>query len=223
MRTMSWEEIDRDWNGLQKKHRGEIALSVARYCIGHDINDVARHLGYSQKWVQEQLDQAGIHTALGGTDAPVPLTGGRGNVAHDIPEVIRKYGPSEKEEKAEEFKEYVEHYSEEGYSKDVAKRLARAEWAGETAIEKGVIKESKDKRDKKVNRILFPEDEKDTFELQLRQHMAYVEAAARFLDTAKIPFLKRESTREKVASAHAKWLEQIERIRNLHPTFYKVN
>ena len=47
--------------------------------------------------------------------------------------------------------------------------------------------------------------------------MARVEAAARFLDEAKINHLRRKSTSEKVSVAFAKLLEQVERVRNLHP------
>lgn len=67
MKTMTWEEIDKDWGGLQKKHRMEIAQAVARYCVGHKIAEVADRLGYSHQWVNQQLDYAGIGEALGST------------------------------------------------------------------------------------------------------------------------------------------------------------
>jgi hypothetical protein len=66
MRTMTWEEIDKDWSGLQKQHRMEIAERVAMYCIGHKMQEVAERLGYGKDWVQTQLDYAGMSAAVGG-------------------------------------------------------------------------------------------------------------------------------------------------------------
>jgi hypothetical protein len=39
------------------------------------------------------------------------------------------------------------------------------------------------------------------------------------LNAAKITDLKKKITRDRIAEAHAKWMEQIERIENFHPTF----
>jgi hypothetical protein len=52
-------------------------------------------------------------------------------------------------------------------------------------------------------------------------HMARVVSAARFLDTAKINYLRLKTTCERVASANEKWIEQVERVLNLHPTLGK--
>lgn len=242
MKTMTWEEIDKDWNGLQKRHRMEIAQAVARYCIGHTISEVADHLGYSRQWVREQLDWAGVGIAVGGGEPAPSLTGGYGEqrsgekavgrlIAEFAPNVTVKTTSDGKGGEviesvsggdAEEFQPYLDHYVDEGHTPATAARLAKAEWAGEAAMVAGVIKEDKKKSGERVNRILFPDDERDTFELNLQHHMARVEAAARFLNDAKMNFLRRKSTCMKVASANAKWLEQVERIRNLHPTFDKV-
>jgi len=46
-----------------------------------------------------------------------------------------------------------------------------------------------------------------------------VKSAAGLLDRANIADLKRAATRKLIAAAHAKWMEQIERIENFHPTF----
>ena len=233
MKTMTWEEIDKDWGGLQKRHRMEIAQAVARYCVGHKIEEVADRLGYSAKWVTSQLDVAGIASALGSTSC-LPLTGSTENVArNDIPRVLSEFAPSVEvklegkggDQKiasvegkdAKQFEPYLEHYVEQGHEPAAAVRLAKAEWAAESAVEAGVIKEDVNKRNEKVNRILFPEDAKDTFELDLKMHMARVKAAASFLDNAKVNFLRRKSTCEMVESANEKWVEQVDRILNLHP------
>ena len=49
--------------------------------------------------------------------------------------------------------------------------------------------------------------------------MGDVKSAAGLLDRANIADLKRAATRKLIAAAHAKWMEQIERIENFHPTF----
>lgn len=244
-RVMTWEEIDKDWGGLQKRHRMEIAQAVARYCVGHKINEVAKRLGFSEKWTTQQLTYAGIGAALGGVEnfsTPKLVASGKRDSASDrdgvdraASRVVAEYGPDIKVklnddgfgnqsietvsgDDADAFQPYLDHYVAEGHEPAAAIRLAKAEWAAEAAVDAGVIKESTNKRNEKVNQILFPQDAKDTFELDLKHHMARVEAAARFLDLAKIPHLRRKSTCERVASANEKWLEQVERVLNLNPT-----
>ena len=236
MKTMTWNEIDKDWAGLQKRHRMEIAEAVARYCIGNSISNVAEWLGYTRTWVQQQLDYAGMSEALGGAGNLTPLSGSSGNTEREATQVLREFAPSvEIKTKddgkgnrtiteitgrdADEFEPYVDHYLRQGHEADAAVRLAKAEYATEEAVEAGVIKESTNKRNEKVNQILFPDDAKDTFELDLKLHMARVKAAARFLDEAKMPCLRRKSTCEKVKEANEAWGEQIDRILNLHPTW----
>lgn len=220
---MTWEQIDKDWNGLQRQHRMEIATAVSRYCVGHSMKEVAEHLGYSINWVQQQLDFAGVSAALGEASY-IPLTGGDGkNVQKEVPKVIKQFGPNVTVEQtqtgveiggadADEFQPYLDHYLTEGHTPSAATRLAKAEWAAEAAVEAGVIKESRTKTNKRVNQILFPNDETDTFELDLKQHMTRVEAAARFLNDSKVRYLRRASTCERVAQANAKWEVQAELV-----------
>jgi hypothetical protein len=232
---MSWEEIDKDWGGLQKRHRMEIAESVARYCVGHKISEVAERLGFSDTWINQQLHYAGIGAAVGeGLKllAPEGKSGDKG-VDHAVSRLVREFAPdvevklkgqggnqtiaSVEGKDAEQFGAYLDHYLDAGHEPAAALRLAKAEWAAESAVEAGVIKEDVNKRNEKVNRILFPDDQKDTFELDLQTHMANVRRAAKFLDEAKVPYLRRKRTCEMVASAHEKWLEQVERVLNLQP------
>jgi hypothetical protein len=228
MKTMTWEEIDKDWGGLQKKHRMEIAQAVARYCVGHKIAEVADRLGYSHQWVNQQLDYAGIGEALGSTK--LNLTGSTDNVAKEVPRVMKEFAPvvdvqvtgqggtsyKLQGKDAEQFEPYVDHYIEQGHEPAAAIRLAKAEWAAEEAVNAGVIKEDVNKRNEKVNRILFPDDAKDTFELDLKMHMARVKAAAKFLDQAKMNHLRRKLTCEMVESANEAWVEQVERVLTNH-------
>ena len=142
-------------------------------------------------------------------DADVILAGKGGNqaIAKDAEGHLIIKGSD-----ADAFAPYVEHYVEEGHEPAAAVRLAKAEWAAEAAVEAGVIKESVNKRNEKVNQILFPEDKKETFELDLKMHMARVKAAAAFLDKANVRSLRRKSTCEKVAEADAVWKVQSELV-----------
>jgi hypothetical protein len=228
MKTMTWEEIEKDWGGLQKKHRMEIAQAVARYCVGHSMKEVGEKLGYSHQWVLTQLDYAGVSAGIGG---PVKksLTGSTDNVAKELPRLISEFAPDVQVKTqggkngagevvaiegkdADAFQPYLDHYVEQGHEPAAAVRLAKAEWAAEEAVNAGVIKEDVNKRNEKVNRILFPDDAKDTFEIDLKMHMARVKAAAKFLDQAKMNYLRRKSTCEMVESANEAWVEQVERV-----------
>jgi hypothetical protein len=231
MKTMTWEEIDKDWSGLQKRQRMELAQAIARYCIGHKLQEVANRLGFSIDWTRRQLDYAGIGAALGTPSQLATLPGKSGDKGIDraVERLVRDFSPdveikfandgSGKQtieniagSDAEAFQPYLDHYREQGHEDSAAMRLAKSEWAAEAAVEAGVIKEGKNKRDEKVNRILFPQDEKDTFELDFRMHMARVKAAASFLDKAKVNRLRSKATREGVALADKDWRFQVERI-----------
>jgi hypothetical protein len=243
MKSMSWEEIDKDWGGLQKRHRVELAQAITRYCIGHKLKEVAERIGYSEDWTRRQLDYAGIAAAVGGgaqlATPPLVASGkretvdDRNGIDRATNRVLSEFGPDIKVKladdgfgnqkvasiegkDAEQFEPYIDHYIEQGHEPAAATRLAKAEWAAEAAVEAGVIKEDVNKRNEKVNRILFPDDGKDTFELDLKMHISRVKAAARFLDEAKINYLRRKSTCEMVESANEAWVEQVERVLTFH-------
>lgn len=243
VRQMTWEEIDKDWSGLQKKHRMEIAQAVARYCVGHKTSEVAARLGYGDTWLRQQLDYAGIAAAVGGGSelrTPPLVASGKRETASDrdgidraASRVIKDFAPSiqvrvsddgkgnqsiaaVEGKDAAEFQPYLDHYIQQGHEPAAATRLAKAEWAAEAAVEAGVIKEDVNKRNEKVNRIMFPDEPKETFEIDLKMHMARVRAAARFLDEAKMQFLRRKSTCEVVELANEAWSEQVDRVLSLH-------
>lgn len=236
-RTLTWEEIDKDWSGLQKRQRMEIAAAVARYCVGHKVADVADRLGQSRSWVLARLDMAGVSASFNDdVGGPTSWTGKERGLQEDCEKVARDFAPkvevkyegrtkdkiaSVDGDDADAFDAYLDHYLNEGHEPAAAVRLAKAEWAGEAAKEAGVIKESVNKRNEKVNQILFPEKPRETFDIDLQMHMNRVEQAARFLDEAKVNFLRRKSTCERVASAHEKWLEQVERVLNFNTTLTK--
>lgn len=224
MRTMAWEEIDKDWVGLQKRHRMEIAQAVARYCVGHTMREVAERLGYGIDWVKTQLDLAGLSVGLGGEITH--LTSSEASVSEQVPKLLSKFGPLVSTqvvgqggcdikvagEDSAEFKAYLDRHLENGHEPAAAARLAKAEWAAEAAVEAGVITEHINKRNERVNQILFPTDAKETFKLDLKMHLARVQAASRFLDEAKMTFIREEATRSAVSKANEAWSEQVERV-----------
>lgn len=212
---MTKEQVQQAFGGLEKRHRGEIAQAVRKYCEDNQMSDIAEWLGHPISWVRDNLDRSGIAEAVGGRQGDPPYEANRS----DERAILAKFGPTDSEQNSGEFEPYLEHYQSQGHSDAAAKRLAKAEWAGEAAVEAGVIQETRNKHNEKVNKITFPEHDEDTFAMDLKLHTARVEAAARFLDNAKMSNLRKESTCEKVASANVKWLEQVERIRNLHPAF----
>jgi len=223
MRTMTKAEVQKDWAGIQRRYRIETGKAVARYCVGHTVSWVAEALGFSRSWVRMQLDFAGAGEVV---SSHHPLTGGEGtNVQKELPKLIRKFKPDVKVTQhdsnseveiegadADEFQPVLDSYLTQGHSVDAAKRLATAEFAVDKAVEAGVIKETTDKKNNKINQILFPKDVKDTFELDLDMHMARVKSAAKFLDKAKVRSLRRKSTCEKVAAADELWKVQVELV-----------
>ena len=222
MRTMTWEEIDKDWSETETHCREYVeqykAERIARYCVGHNAREVAGRLGISHQTVFRALDRVAVHAAIGGPQGTTPAF----DAGHrDIERLVKQYGPSKDEQASEEFVPYVEHYKEQGHTDAAAERMARAEWAGEVAIDHGAIKENTNKQNEKVNQILFPSDSRDSFEIDFKMHEARMKSFIRFLDEAKINHLRRKATCERVASLHEGWLEQYERILNFHPTLNK--
>jgi hypothetical protein len=204
------------WNGLQKEHHMEIAEAVTRYCTGRTAEEVASLLDWSPISVYEHLDLYAIEVATCGSTSRG--NHGMGSYAQgnftldDVRDVIERFAPDENNP---EFEPFVDNYSMEGHTDEVAKRLARAEWAGEEAVEAGVIQECFKKKEKRAKRLLFPNDDAG-FELKLRRHTANVKAATKFFDDAKINQLSRKTTCEKVLLMDAEWVEQVDRIRNLN-------
>jgi len=221
MRTMTLEEIKNDWDNVQRGCRDYVtqheAEAIAKYCRGNSIAAVAKAIGVNESTILERLNTTGMAAAIGGGGQSTPPLEVSVREARTI---IDRYGP--KESDAEEFEPYLEFYRGQKYTDAVALRLAKAEWAAEVAVEKGIIKEGTNKREERVNRILFPTKDSDDFDIDLKSHMNKVRQAAKFIDAAKVNLLRRKSTCEKVAQANAEWTIQMERIRNFHPTFNEV-
>lgn len=216
---MTAEEIRADFTSLEeelsKYAQSRRAQRVAEYCKGNSVHYVAEALGKERGWVRNMLDLFAIESSIGGGQAPAPLRkgvgGGAPSKAGPQEIVMREYAPEEPSD------ECVEEFKLQGYTDDVAKRMARASEAAEAAIEAGAIKESFDKQKRRVAELVLPNGA--DFRMRLQRACSDVRAAARLLNEAKMSDLKRAFTRELVADAHAEWAYQMERMENIHPNF----
>ena len=67
--------------------------------------------------------------------------------------------------------------------------------------------------------VLSPDGETVKYLLDLKSNAARMNIFCKWLDTSKIEDLKRPQTRTIIAKVHDKWREQVDRLRNFHPTF----
>ena len=217
------QEILNRWEDEEKRHADTQAQIVLDAAKGRGIREISRLLNLSQGSVQEYLDRAALLEAGGYSFHPkgvtaVAVTSDRGPAnRNDVRKIMNEYKPSFPNPS------YVDEYKDREYDDAVAKRLALAYEATEEAITDGVIEETivqKAGKAESAVRINLPDGV--DWEMRLRRAMTDVKAAARLLNDAKMTDLRRAATRKRVAAAHAKWLEQIERVANLHPTFYET-
>jgi hypothetical protein len=68
-------------------------------------------------------------------------------------------------------------------------------------------------RNEYLDHLLFPDDEEQTFLLDMKWHMARVRAAVRFLDEANMARLKRAATLQAVTKTNAVWQKAVTRMR----------
>ena len=67
-----------------------------------------------------------------------------------------------------------------------------------------------------LDELLFPNDESDTFELNLRWHMARVQAAIRFIDEMKMDRFAEPATAETIARIDKRFSRAVERVLELN-------
>ena len=237
---MTAEQIKKRWSSLQKRHRLELAQEVRRFCVGNTIQFVAETLGYHTKWVKDQLQYAGFAEGAGPTqdhEAPAKWEsdnvdkGSTNTVRPAVRNILKQFAPKAevkyegrdkravneiKGKDAEDFEPYVQGYIDEGQTPAVAEALAKAEWAAESAVEKGLIVEGENKRGERVKKILATSSASEMYLARLKKHMAAVKMAARFLDEANMKMLRNDKTLELVAEAHQRWCDQAERVLELH-------
>ena len=213
MRHMKDNEVLLRADSLKKRYRSEWCRLVFEASVKRSMQQVADLFGNTTNWVREHLRRYAIENASGGGCAHTPLVGAddQRRMQKQIEQVVKDYAPKEPSE------DYVAEYESEGHTPEVAKCLANAYEAGENAIEAGVIQETTTKQNARASKIVLPSGV--DWEMRLRRACSDIKSAAGMLDRANIADLKRATTRKQVAAAHAKWMEQIERIVNFHPTF----
>jgi hypothetical protein len=155
MKKMTDKRVLADWEELLRRFQRRDAEAVTRYCVGNSMDKVAKAMGNTRQWVESQLNRAGIETAIDEFNVDVSLTGPSCEMDHKISAVIKKFKPNVNEP---ELTPYVEQYENRGHTPEAAMCLAVAEWAGEEAVEAGVIQVSANRRNKKEARIVLSED-----------------------------------------------------------------
>jgi hypothetical protein len=155
MKKMTDKRVLADWEEVLRRFQRRDAETVTRYCVGNSMDKVAKAVGNTRQWIESQLNRAGIETAIDELNVDVSLTGPSCEMDHKISAVIKKFKPNENDP---ELTPYIEQYENQGHTPEAAMCLAVAEWAGEEAVEAGVIQVSANRRNKKEARIVLPED-----------------------------------------------------------------
>lgn len=213
MRKLADDEVKTRAATLKKRHRSEWCRLVYEASVERSMQEVAELMDYSRKWVADHLKRYALEDASGGGSGQSPLVqGGEGqDTQEQVAHVVKEYAPKEPDE------DYIAEYEAAGHTPEVARCLATSYEAGERAIDAGVLKETFTKENERASEIVLPRGA--DWEMRLRRACADVKSAAGLLDRANIADLKRAATRKQIASAHAAWMEQIERLENFHPTF----
>ena len=212
-----FEDLKLEWAAEDKRHisaRGKILVKALKRRDENgepvSVSRVAREFKLQTHRVSQYLDVAAMSEVTGGVINNTPAKKG-GNTTEAIAEIIKAHRPKNPDP------EYVQDYLDEGFGKPAAERQAVAYEAPENAIEAGHVVETLDKQNKKAAKIVLPEATE--WSIKLRKACTYVRHAAAILDDAKINDLKRKETLTRVSDAHLKWMEQMERIENFHPSF----
>jgi len=207
MQKLKDKVVKSRYGALVRRHRAETCELVREACVGRTVTELAKLLDQTNDWVQEHLHGAGALEGLGADADDVDIT------RDGVRSLVRGF-------KDEPDKDIVDEYELEGHVPSVAKTLAKAQQATSDAIDSGKVKVTAPKPGKQTTRkkLEYTEHKLD-FGAQLEKHCARIEAAAEFLDEAKVPDLRRAFTRDQVAPVYAKFMEQIERLENFHPTF----
>ena len=211
-----WESTERK---IVKFTIAEQASALMAIAVGRDIKAVAKVCDKSERWVRERLMHSGIDEACETNGiSPAAQFSAEGTLTKEahphkvrpaLEKIVSDYSP---EPTSKEFSEYVEHYTDRGYTPDVAKAVAKAEWAGETAIEKGIIKPSAKDKGKKTREILFPNSQEAKAQNTLEMHMLRVKAAAEFLDTCNMKILRKQKNADLILEAGELFAAEVERI-----------
>lgn len=195
----------------------EQANALMDIAYGRSIKEIAAICDKGRAWVEERLKHAGINAACekNGIAAAGAIST---NVSPDcksqrtrpaINKVVSEYGPDTEDK---DFKKEVKSLVDDGYQKDVATALAKAEWAGEVAIQEKVIKQSAKDREKQTRQFLFPDSQEDKMQNTLAMHILRVKAAAKFLDECNMKLLRKKKNAAMILEAGELFAAEVERI-----------
>lgn len=196
----------------------EQANALMDIAYGRSIKEIAAICDKSSEWVRERLAHSGINAAcekngistMGEISSNYSVNDGQKRTTRPtIKKVISEYGPDTEDK---DFKKEVKSLVEDGYQKDVATALAKAEWAGEVAIQEKVIKQSAKDREKQTRQFLFPNDKEDKMQNTLAMHILRVKAAAKFLDECNMKLLRKKKNAAMILEAGELFAAEVERI-----------
>ena len=204
-------------NKIERFTITEQANALMDIAYGRSIKEIAAICDKSRAWVEERLRHAGINAACekNGIAAAAAIstnatpTGSRNKTRPAINKVVSEYGPDTQDK---DFKKEVKSLVDDGYQKDVATALAKAEWAGEVAIQEKVIKQSAKDREKQTRQFLFPNDKEDKMQNTLAMHILRVKAAAKFLDECNMKLLRKKKNAAMILEAGELFAAEVERI-----------
>lgn len=206
-------------NKIERFTITEQANALMDIAYDRSIKEIAAICDKSRGWVEERLRHAGINAAcekngiatagtISSNHSGVDGTSRR-TIRPTINKVVSEYGPDTQDK---DFKKEVKSLVEDGYQKDVATALAKAEWAGEVAIQENVIKQSAKDREKKTRQFLFPNDKEDKMQNTLEMHLLRVKSAAKFLDECNMKLLRKKKNAAMILEAGELFAAEVERI-----------
>lgn len=114
---MTDQEVVARLVSMQVRHHAEIAESVARFCIGRSVQQVAQLIGKSESWVIRQLDRSAVEEAMDWVHR-YESRKAKTTTVDEILAVVESCIPEESDW------ECIWDYEERGHVPEVAKRLA---------------------------------------------------------------------------------------------------
>ena len=205
-------------NKIERFTITEQANALMDIAYGRSIKDIAEICDKGLNWVRERLAHSGINTAcekngistMGEISSNYSVNDGQKRKTRPtIEKVISEYGPDIEDK---DFKKEVKSLVDDGYQKDVATALAKAEWAGEVAIQEKVIKQSAKDREKQTRQFLFPNEKEDKMQNTLEMHLLRVKSAAKFLDECNMKLLRKKKNSQAILEAGELFAAEVERI-----------
>ena len=127
------QEVMATWVSMEVRQRGEIAESVASFCVGRSVQQVATLLGKPESYVTEQLDRSAVEEAMNWVRKQ-ESNSVKTTTVDDILKGIESFVRMEPDW------ECLWDYERRGHATEVARRLARINHAAWDAMHRmGVV------------------------------------------------------------------------------------